>query len=70
MSPVLKWWVLEESYHLSHIFNFDETVSQRRQKTQGVKSLRIKCGPDASPGAKLTALVFVLGLGLFSKVSA
>lgn len=67
MSLILKRWAPEVGYYLSQIFNFDEIVSQRRQKAQGVKLLTIKCGLGAS--AKLPALVFVLGLGLFSKVS-
>lgn len=67
MSLILKRWAPEVGYYLSQISNFDEIVSQRRQKAQGVKLLTIKCGLGAS--AKLPALVFVLGLGLFSKVS-
>lgn len=67
MSPILKRWAPEGGYYLSQMFNFDEIVSPRRQKAQGVKLLTIKCGLGAS--AKLPALAFILGLGLFSKVS-
>lgn len=37
-------------------------VSQRRQKTQGVKLLRTDCGLGSWAGAKLTLLAFVLWL--------